>query len=100
MKIFSALSICCEYLLIVFCPTSKILSEKDLISLKEDMTKEIDQNWSSANSYKEVDFNIDKELGDVYKDFEVKTSVLEDKPLIKLRLIDSIKQGIYESMTQ
>ena len=82
-----------EYLL-----TSKILSEKDLISLKEDMTKEIDQNWSSANSYKEVDFNIDKELGDVYKDFEVKTSLVEDKPLIKLRLIDSIKQGIYESM--
>ena len=82
-----------EYLL-----TSKILSKKDLISVKEDMTKEIDQNWSSANSYKEVDFNIDKELGDVYKDFEVKKSVVEDKPLIKLRLIDSIKQGIYESM--
>ena len=82
-----------EYLL-----TSKILSKKDLISLKEAMSKEIDQNWSSANSYKEVNFNIDKELGDVYKDFEVKKSVVEDKPLIKLRLIDSIKQGIYESM--
>ena len=38
---------------------------------------------SSANSYKEVDFNIDNELGDVYADFEIKKSVVEDKPLIK-----------------
>ena len=62
-----------EYLL-----TSKILSKKDLISLKEVMSNEIDQNWSSANSYKEVDFSIDNELGDVYKDFEVKKIAEKD----------------------
>ena len=84
-----------EYLL-----TSKILSKKDLISLKEVMSNEIDQNWSSANSYKEVDFSVDNELGDVYKDFEVKKIVEKDKSLTKLRLVDSIKQGIYESMEE
>ena len=64
------------------------------------MSKEIDQNWSAANSYKEVDCSIDNELGDVQKDFEVKKIVEKDKPLIKLRLVDSIKQGIYESMEE
>ena len=84
-----------EYLL-----TSKTLSKKDLRSLKEVMSNEIDQNWSSANSYKEVDFSIDNELGDVFKDFEVKKIVEKDKSLTKLRLVDSIKQGIYESMEE
>ena len=84
-----------EYLL-----TSKIMSKKDLISLKEVMSDEIDQNWSSANSYKEVDFSVDNELGDVYKDFEVKKIAEKDKSLTKLRLVDSIKQGIVESMEE
>ncbi len=79
---------------------SKYLSKKEIDAIKASTSKEIDQNWSSANSYKEVDFNIENELGDVYKEhIEGKLDPI-DESLREVRLVDSIKEGIYESMEQ
>ena len=52
----------------LFLLKSKYLSKKEMDAINASTSKEIDQNWSSANSYKEVDFNIENELGDVYKE--------------------------------
>ena len=46
----------------LFLLKSKYLSIKEIDAIKASTSKEIDQNWSSANSYKEVDFNIENEL--------------------------------------
>jgi 2-oxoisovalerate dehydrogenase E1 component len=77
---------------------SKYLSKKEIDAIKASTSKEIDQNWSSANSYKEVDFNLENELGDVYKEHNEGKSDPKDESLREVRLVDSIKDGIYESM--
>jgi len=77
---------------------SKYLSKKEIDAIKASTSKEIDQNWSSANSYKEVDFNLENELGDVYKEHNEGKSDPKDESLGEVRLVDSIKDGIYESM--
>ena len=77
---------------------SKYLSKKEIDAIKASTSKEIDQNWSSANSYKEVDFNLENELGDVYKEYNEGKSDPKDESLREVRLVDSIKDGIYESM--
>ena len=84
----------------LFLLKSKYLSKKELDAIKASTSKEIDQNWSSANSYKEVDFNIENELGDVYKEHNEGKSDPKDESLREVRLVDSIKDGIYESMEQ
>jgi len=77
---------------------SKYLSKKEIDAIKASTSKEIDQKWSSANSYKEVDFNLENELGDVYKKHNEEKSDPKDESLREVRLVDSIKDGIYESM--
>ena len=84
----------------LFLLKSKYLSKKEIDAIKASTSKEIDQNWSSANSYKEVDFNIENELGDVYKEHNEGKSDPKDESLREVRLVDSIKDGIYESMEQ
>ena len=84
----------------LFLLKSKYLSKKELDAIKASTSKEIDQNWSSANSYKEVDFNIENELGDVYKEHNEGKSDPKDESLREVRLVDSIKDGINESMEQ
>ena len=84
----------------LFLLKSKYLSKKEIDAINASTSKEIDQNWSSANSYKEVDFNIENELGDVYKEHNEGKSEPKDESLREVRLVDSIKDGIYESMEQ
>ena len=79
---------------------SKYLSKKEIDAIKASTSKEIDQNWSFANSYKEVDFNLENELGDVYKEHNEGKSDSKVESLREVRLVDSIKDGIYESMEQ
>ena len=81
-----------------FLLTSKFISSKDLVEIKEKISDEIDKNWSLANGYDEVDFDIDRELGDVYRDFTVEKIKIDNKPLKNLRLVDSIREGVFESM--
>ena len=81
-----------------FLLTSKFISSKDLVEVKEKISDEIDKNWSLANGYDEVDFDIDRELGDVYRDFTVEKIKIDNKPLKNLRLVDSIREGVFESM--
>ena len=84
----------------LFLLKSKYLSKKEMDAINASTSKEIDQNWSSANSYKEVDFNIENELGDVYKEHNEGKSEPKDESLREVRLVDSIKDGINESMEQ
>jgi len=84
----------------LFLLKSKYLSKKEIDAIKASSSKEIDENWSSANSYKEVVFNIETELGDVYKEYNEGKSDPKDESLKEVRLVDSIKDGIYESMEQ
>tara|TARA_B100000989_G_scaffold277336_1_gene238214 strand:- start:463 stop:2442 length:1980 start_codon:yes stop_codon:yes gene_type:complete len=83
-----------------FLLNSKYLSKKEIDTIKVSTSREIDKNWSSANSFKEVDFNIDNELGDVYKKYNVDKLDPKDDSVNEVRLVDSIKDGIYESMEQ
>ena len=78
--------------------TSKFILSKDLVEIKEKISNEIDKNWSLANGYDEVDFDVDRELGDVYRDFTVEKVEIDNKPLKNKRLVDSIREGVFESM--
>ena len=81
-----------------FLLSSKLISSKDLFEMKDKISNEIDENWNLANGYDEVDFNIDRELGDVYRDFTVEKEEIDNKPLKNQRLVDSIREGVFESM--
>ena len=79
---------------------SKHLDNKDLKVIKNDLEKEIDSNWDKAKSYKETEFDEQRELQDVYKDFELENNNVIDSISKEVRFVDAIKKGIDESMSK
>ena len=79
---------------------SKHLDNKALKVIKNDLEKEIDLNWDKAKSYKETEFDEQKELQDVYKDFELENNNVIDSISKEVRFVDAIKKGIDESMSK
>ena len=79
---------------------SKHLDIKDLKVIKNDLEKEIDSNWDKAKSYKETEFDEQRELQDVYKDFELENNNVIDSISKEVRFVDAIKKGIDESMSK
>ena len=55
---------------------------------------------SNYGGWQSTDFNIENELGDGYKQYTQGKSDSKDESLRDVRLVDSIKDGIYESMDQ
>ena len=51
---------------------SKILTDKNIDSIKKDISREIDLNINKAFDEKNIISTIDKELNDVYRDFNFK----------------------------
>ena len=83
-----------------FLVKSKHLDSKALKVIKNDLEKEIDSNWDRAKSYKETEFNEQRELEDVYKDFELENNNVIDSISKEVRFVDAIKKGIDESMSK
>ena len=79
---------------------SKHLDNKALKVIKNDLEKEIDSNWDKAKSYKETEFDEQKELQDVYKDFELENNNVIDSISKEVRFVDAVKKGIDESMSK
>ncbi len=74
-----------------------IISEEKDLNLISTIKEEVDTHWERASSEKEIDVDLDKELGDVYAKFDFE----EIKPIQstkELRLIDAISEGLNESM--
>ncbi len=77
----------------------EILNKELIDNYKQHIQLEIDQHLKAAFEEKEVVFNKEKELEDVYK----KHTVKHQKPSSKvksIRLIDSVKEGLYEAMVK
>lgn len=79
---------------------SKHLDNKALKVIKNDLEKEIDSNWDKAKSYKETEFDEQRELEDVYKDFEPANNNVIGSISKEVRFVDAIKKGIDESMSK
>ena len=79
---------------------SKHIDNKAFKVIKNDLEKEIDLNWDKAKSYKETEFDEQKELKDVYKDFELENNNVIDSISKEVRFVDAIKKGIDESMSK
>jgi len=79
---------------------SKHLDNKAFKVIKNDLEKEIDLNWDKAKSYKETEFDEQKELKDVYKDFELENNNVIDSISKEVRFVDAVKKGIDESMSK
>ncbi|UCE94346.1 MAG: dehydrogenase E1 component subunit alpha/beta [Flavobacteriaceae bacterium] len=74
-----------------------ILDEKEEVVIKTEIAHEINDNLEMAFQEKEVESTLEKELGDVYKPLDFK-QVDPDKKTSKIRLVDAISQGLYQSM--
>lgn len=74
-----------------------ILDEKTEVALKEKIVHEISEGLELAFAEPEISFNLEKEVGDVFKPYQHEPvypgSVTEEK-----RLIDAISDGLKESM--
>jgi 2-oxoisovalerate dehydrogenase E1 component len=79
---------------------SKHIDNKLLKVIKNDLEKEIDSNWDKAKSYKETEFDEQRELQDVYKDFKLENNNVIDSMSKEVRFVDAIKKGIDESMSK
>jgi len=80
-----------------FLRNENILDEIQEVEIKKSFAHLINDNLKFSFEEKEQDFNMSKELNDVYKQFDYQ----EIKPSIKktrIRLVDAISQGLRQSM--
>ena len=76
---------------------SSILTLEDVTKIKEGITKEIDTNLEKTFSEKKIISSVEKELSDVYADFNFK-KVEKSNKVQNMRLVDSISDGLKEAM--
>ncbi|MCA0931844.1 dehydrogenase E1 component subunit alpha/beta [Lutimonas saemankumensis] len=80
-----------------FLRNESILSEKEEVAIKTEFAHEINDNLDIAFQEKEVNSSLEKELSDVYKNFD--NQIIDpSKKVSKIRLVDAISQGLYQSM--
>ncbi|SDE77586.1 alpha-ketoacid dehydrogenase subunit alpha/beta [Ulvibacter litoralis] len=77
--------------------SEKVLSEKIIEEYTAEIKQEIDENLDLAFSEPMIEPNETIELNDVFQEFEYK-EVTENKETAELRLIDSISEGLKQSM--
>jgi len=78
----------------------KIISNDSIKKTRNKIAKEIDINWKDANSLPEVNFNQQKELLDVFKDYKATIIDNNTNSSENIRFVDSIKNGIDEAMEE
>ena len=78
----------------------KIISNDSIKKTRNKIAKEIDINWKDANSLPEVNFNQQKELLDVFKEYKATTIANNSNTSENIRFVDSIKNGIDEAMEE
>jgi len=77
----------------------KLITHEQITTYKREIQTEIDQHLTIAFKEEEVVFDRDKELNDVYKPY-TPISVQPSTKTEPIRLIDSIKQGLFQAMKQ
>ena len=78
---------------------SNILSEKEEVSIKENIVHEINEHLQMAFNENAISPDRTIELSDVYKDFDYQDFNINSNTE-ELRLIDAISQGLKQSMEQ
>ena len=78
---------------------SKILTDKNINSIKKDISREIDLNINKAFDEKNIISTIDKELNDVYRDFNFEP-VQRSRVVEEMRFVDAISDSLKESMNK
>ena len=76
---------------------SSILTVEDVTKIKKGITKEIDTNLEKTFNEKKIISSVEKELSDVYADFNFK-KVEKSNEVQNMRLVDSISDGLKEAM--
>jgi 2-oxoisovalerate dehydrogenase E1 component len=74
-----------------------ILTESDEVNFKEKIIREINENLELAFSEPLIESNEEKELNDVFEEFQYEEKVPNDSSE-NIRLIDSISQGLRQAM--
>lgn len=74
-----------------------ILTEKAEVIIKKDFSREITENLEIAFNEDEVVSNLENELNDVYKHFDLHV-VKPGGKKSKIRLVDAISKGLYQCM--
>ncbi len=80
-----------------FLKDENILNEEKEIHFKKEIKTEIDINLKEANEENPTEFDKDKELNDVYKDF-VYQEIKPNGDTENIRFIDAIAQAVKQSM--
>lgn len=75
----------------------KILNKELISSYKQELQSEIDQHLMAAFDEKPIEFNREIELQDVFKSHVIK-HIKPSNKTETIRLIDSIKEGLYQAM--
>jgi len=76
-----------------------ILTEEAEVVIKTEFSQEISQNLDAVFKEDEVSSTLDTELNDVYKSFDLQV-IDPGHKTSKIRLVDSISKGLYQSMEQ
>ena len=76
---------------------SSILTLEDVTKIKKGITKEIETNLEKTFNEKKIISSVEKELSDVYADFNFK-KVEKSNEVQNMRFVDSISDGLKEAM--
>jgi len=77
-----------------------ILSEQTVTDIRNELAEQIESELKKANNTKAIVPDTEEELNDVYAKATTKLQPTpnDQRPTKELRMIDSIKQGLYQSM--
>ncbi len=76
---------------------TNILSEKEEVDIKQLFSREISADLKTAFKEEEISSSLENELDDVFKSFDIQ-EVRPGKENSKIRLVDAISKGLYQSM--
>jgi 2-oxoisovalerate dehydrogenase E1 component len=71
-----------------------LIDSQGIEQIKNDLKKEINQNWKIAESYPEIEADLKEELSDVYYQSENSIVNSSNSSISNIRLIDAISQAL------
>ncbi|WP_053991134.1 thiamine pyrophosphate-dependent enzyme [Mangrovimonas sp. TPBH4] len=76
---------------------TNVITDKQIATVRESITEEINEHLQKAHDESPIQPNIEKELGDVYKDFKYE-HVEVSGDTAEIRFIDAVSEGLKQSM--
>ncbi|WMI67363.1 dehydrogenase E1 component subunit alpha/beta [Mangrovimonas sp. YM274] len=81
----------------IYLKETNVITEKQITAARESIIEEINEHLQKAYDELPIEPNVQKELGDVYKDFKYE-DVAAGLEVAEIRFVDAVAEGLKQSM--